>query len=181
MGGGDLTALKKETVAPQVCSASFKIFRAPPARGKVPGWPSSPAQSLFEALPGAWVLHREIEDARLGAGAFVGRASFAPQADGRLLYEEHGELQLGARRGPAWRRWIYALEGDALAVRYPDTLDELHLFRFGDGRSAQHRHFCGADCYQADLSRGADDSFSLLYAVSGPAKDYRLRTVLTRV
>ena len=126
------------------------------------------------------MLRREIEDARAGAGTFLGRATFAPQADRRLVYEERGETRLGAWRGPAWRRWIYALEGDALAVRYPGTLAELHLFRFGNGRHARHTHVCGADRYEAELAHGADGALTLLYAVIGPAKNYRLRTMLTR-
>jgi hypothetical protein len=140
---------------------------------------ASPAPSLFAALPGAWGLSREIEDTRFGAGTFEGRATFAPQPDGTLLYEEHGELQLGAWRGPAWRCWVYALEGDALVIRYPSTGAELHTFRFNEG-SARHAHLCGADCYHASLEYLENDALKLSYAVSGPAKNYRLRTLLTR-
>src|SRR5262245_23363089 len=125
------------------------------------------------------MLHREIDDARFGAGVFVGAATFTPHSDGRLLYEERGDLKIGGWRGPAWRNWIYALEGDALAVRYPGTLAELHLFRFARGKPARHTHICGADRYEAELV-GADGSVSLLYSVSGPGKDYRLRTLLSR-
>jgi hypothetical protein len=140
---------------------------------------ASPAQSLFDALPGVWTLRREIEDERFGAGTFEGRATFATQPDGTLLYEEHGELRLGAWRGPAWRRWVYALEDDALVVRYPRTNAELHSFRFDDG-SAQHKHICGADRYDASFRCLPDGALKLSYAVTGPAKNYRLRTLLRR-
>jgi hypothetical protein len=142
---------------------------------------ASPTLSLFLALPGAWSLRRKIEDTRLGAGAFDGRATFAMQSDGTLLYEERGVIQLGAWRGPAGRSWIYALEDDALAIRYPGTLAELHCFRIEDGRPASHVHTCGPDRYEAELARIADGSLSLRYTVRGPAKDYRLRTLLTRL
>jgi len=138
----------------------------------------SPAQSLFDALPGAWKLHREIEDSRFGAGTFTGSASFATQADGTLLYEEHGEIQLGAWRGPAWRRWIYALEGGTVMIRYPGTNAELHAFRFNES-SAQHEHVCGADRYDASFQCLPDGALTLSYTVTGPAKSYRLRTLLT--
>jgi len=141
---------------------------------------ASPAQSLFEALPGAWTLRREIEDTRFGAGTFEGRATFAPQPDGTLLYEEHGELQLGAWRGPAWRRWVYSLEGDALVIRYPGTGAELHAFRLNRDGAATHVHVCDPDRYSAALQRLSGGEISLAYNVTGPAKNYRLRTVLSR-
>ena len=139
------------------------------------------AQTLFDALPGVWTLHREIDDARLGAGRFEGCATFAAQADGVLLYEERGELRLGAWRGPAWRRWIYVLEGDALVIRYSDTNAELHTFRFSPepGCFARHTHICGADRYDATLQRLPDGALTLSYVIIGPAKDYRLNTRLT--
>lgn len=140
---------------------------------------ASPAQALFKVLPGVWRLRREIDDTRLGAGSFDGGATFTPRVDGALLYQEHGELQLGAWRGPAWRQWVYALEGEALAVRYPGTGAELHLFQF-DESLAHHEHICGADRYDAVFRRMPDGALSLSYAVSGPAKNYRLRTLLTR-
>lgn len=140
---------------------------------------ASPAQSLFDALPGIWTLRREIEDARFGAGTFGGRATFATQPDGTLHYEEHGELRLGAWRGPAWRRWVYALEGDTLMIRYPGTGVELHAFRLGEGGVATHVHVCNPDRYNAELKRLPGGEISLAYDVTGPAKDYRLRTMLT--
>lgn len=141
--------------------------------------PTSPAQTLFAALPGAWRLHREIDDARFGAGTFEGRATFSPRPDGTLLYEEHGELRLGAWRGPAWRQWAYALEDDALVIRYPGTNTELHTFRFADDGSAAHVHFCDPDRYSAAFQRLSDGALTLSYVVSGPAKNYRLSARLT--
>ena len=142
------------------------------------------ARSIFEALPGPWTLSREIEDGRFGAGSFTGTATFDAQPDGALLYREEGELTLGAWRGPAWRRWVYALEEDVLVVRYPGTLAELHSFAFiansNGGASARHVHLCGADRYEARFEWRDDASFQLAYRVTGPAKDYRLNTFLTR-
>jgi hypothetical protein len=142
--------------------------------------PASPAQTLFVALPGTWTLHREIKDARFGAGTFEGSATFSRRPDRTLLYEEHGELRLGAWRGPAWRQWAYALEGDALVIRYPGTNTELHTFHFAEDGSAAHVHFCELDRYSALLQRLHSGDVSLSYDVTGPAKDYRLRTLLTR-
>ncbi len=142
------------------------------------------AASVFQALPGVWTLLREIDDARFGAGSFVGTADFSPQPSGVIHYEERGELVLGAWRGAAWRRWIYALEGDALIVRNAVTLRALHSFTFAaepnGGACADHVHLCGEDRYAARFEKRANGSLLLAYAVSGPAKAYRLTSVLAR-
>ena len=146
---------------------------------------TAPARSIFKALPGAWMLCREINDMRLGTGSFAGTGAFSAEPDGTLLYEEQGKLTLGAWRGPAWRRWIYAHEGNALVVRYPGTLAELHSFVFAaepsGGAVAHHVHVCGADRYDARFERRADGALLLAYEVTGPAKAYRLNTLLTRL
>jgi hypothetical protein len=85
-----------------------------------------------------------------------------------------------AWRGSAWRQWIYATEGDALVIRYPATNAELHTFRFAEDGSAAHVHFCDRDRYSALLQRLPGGDVSISYDVTGPAKDYRLRTLLTR-
>ncbi|MBS0386771.1 MAG: hypothetical protein JSS00_15625 [Proteobacteria bacterium] len=138
------------------------------------------ARSIFDVLPGAWSLSRQIDDARFGAGDFSGTASFTAHGEDALLYREQGVLRLGAWRGPAWRQWLYSLEGDALLVRYPGTLAGLHVFKFADAAIARHTHQCGGDRYDAEFGVAPDGSLSLTYAVSGPAKDYRLRTLLRR-
>jgi hypothetical protein len=142
------------------------------------------ARLVFNSLPGAWTLRRDIEDERAGSGSFVGSAQFTAQVDGSLLYEEHGELTLGAWRGPAWRRWIYDCEGDALVIRYPEAHAELHRLVFEKGPdgslSARHTHICGHDRYNAIFRRFPDGALSLAYQVTGPAKSYRLQTALTR-
>ena len=147
------------------------------------------ARSIFRTLPGVWSLRRETEDARPGAGSLTGTVVFIAQPGGALRYEEQGYLTLGAWRGRAFRRWIYALEGDALSVRYPDTWAELHCFVFAAEPSgetgaqhihAQHIHICGEDRYDARLELRPDGSLLFAYQVTGPAKDYRLHTLLTR-
>ena len=142
------------------------------------------ARTVFDSLPGPWTLRRDIEDERAGSGSFVGSAQFTAQVDGSLLYEEHGELTLGAWRGTAWRRWIYDCEGDALVIRYPETRAELHRLVFEkdqDGSfSAQHTHLCGLDTYAATFHLTPRGPVLLTYRVTGPAKACRLRAAMTR-
>ena len=81
------------------------------------------------------------------------------------------------------------MEGEALAIRYPGTRAELHCFGFGpepNGETgarhihARQVHCCGEDRYDARRELRSDGSLFLGYRVSGPAKKYRLNTLLTR-
>ena len=136
---------------------------------------TTPLDRLFGRLPGAWLIARSIDDDRLGAGRFDGRATFAPQAGGALLYEERGELRIGDWRGPAYRRWLYRRHADVLEVLYPDGGALLHRFDFAGAYSAMHTHLCGEDRYEAIFTL-SDTSFTIGYTVDGPAKRYRLRS-----
>src|SRR5574338_734438 len=137
--------------------------------------PAAVARELFERLPGVWAISRSIVDDRLGDGGFAGEGVFVRRQNGALNYEERGTLRLGGWEGPAWRRWIYALQGDGLSIRYADTGSELHHFVF-EAAQAHHRHVCGNDTYAATFVVLSGGTFSLAYNVSGPAKSYRSET-----
>lgn len=135
---------------------------------------------LFDRLPGAWSVARTIADEQMGAGRFEGQALFKPQTETSLLYEETGELVIGAWRGPAYRQWLYVCSPTALDIFYPDAKTLLHHFELGAGDSAQHIHLCGEDRYAAQLSLTGEDAFALSYKVEGPSKRYALHTAYTR-
>ncbi len=138
-------------------------------------------QRLFASLPGAWSVARTIADERMGAGRFEGRALFKPQTETTLLYEETGELAIGAWRGPAYRQWLYVCSPTVLAIFYPDGESLLHRFEFATGQSrAEHTHLCGEDRYCAQLSLTGESEFALRYAVEGPSKRYTLHTAYAR-
>jgi Family of unknown function (DUF6314) len=140
-------------------------------------------------LHGDWDVVREIADHRSGvAGSFRGHASFRPQPeaadadglDGRVLeLTEQGELRFGARRGPASRSLLYYGCSDGSAeVRFADGREFYHLdLRTGACHAV---HPCRADRYAVTVTWLSADSFTEVWQVTGPAKDYDLTSVYTR-
>ena len=145
-------------------------------------------------LAGDWDVVREIADHRTGqAGSFRGRASFRPAAagqaaaagqpgglDGRVLnFTEHGELRFGSHRGPASRTLRYYGRSDGSAdVRFADGREFYRLdLSYGSSKAA---HPCRADRYVVTVTRLSADTFSEVWRVTGPAKDYDMTTVYTR-
>jgi hypothetical protein len=142
-------------------------------------------------LAGDWDVVREIADHRGGvAGSFRGRASFRPRPesaaadpgtlDRRVLeLTEQGQLRFGAHHGPAGRRLLYYGCSDGGAdVRFADGREFYHLdLRTG---GCQAVHLCRADRYAVTVTRLTADSFTEVWQVTGPAKNYDLTSVYTR-
>jgi Family of unknown function (DUF6314) len=148
------------------------------------------ADGTLGYLAGDWDVVREIADHRTGvAGSFRGRASFRPGPaaaaepaglDGHVLdFAEHGELKFGAHRGPASRSLRYHGRSDGCAdVRFADDREFYRLdLRSGSCRAV---HPCGPDRYAVTVTWLSDDSFTEVWQVTGPAKDYDLTSVYTR-
>jgi len=132
-------------------------------------------------LCGDWDVVRQIVDHRTGQhGVFRGQASFRPSADGKVLeYAEDGELEFGSHRGPASRALIYAARPDGTAdVRFADGR-EFYQLDLREG-SWQAEHPCRADQYLVTVTRLTADSFTETWHVSGPGKNYELRTSYQR-
>jgi hypothetical protein len=155
--------------------------------------------STADFLYGNWNVVRRISDRRTGqVGLFRGQASFVPGAaslagevgpageqgpadpGGRVLaYQEHGELRFGGHCGPASRSLLYRDIGDgSVDVRFADRREFYRLdLRYGSWH-AEHR--CRADHYVVTVTRLGPNSFTETWQVSGPAKDYELRTTYLR-
>lgn len=142
-------------------------------------------------LTGDWAVVREIADHRSGvAGSFRGRASFRPRSesaaadadglDGRVLeLTEDGELRFGAHHGPASRNLLYYGCSDGSAeVRFADGREFYHLDLRTGGCHAVHP--CRADRYAVTVTWLTADSFTEVWQVNGPAKNYDLTSVYTR-
>jgi hypothetical protein len=158
-------------------------------RGLVAAYPQLVGGTLGY-LAGHWDVVREIADHRSGsAGSFRGRASFRsrPESaaepdglDGRALeLAETGELRFGARHGPAGRSLLYYGCSDGSAdVRFADGREFYRLdLRTG---SCHAVHQCRADRYAVTVTWLSADSFTEVWQVTGPAKDYDLTSVYTR-
>ncbi len=158
-------------------------------RGQDAGYPQL-ADGTLGFLAGEWDVVREIADHRTGAaGSFRGRASFRPgpdsgaaadELDGHVLdFTEHGELKFGAHRGPASRslRYYGRIDGSA-DVRFTDDREFYRLdLRCGSCRAV---HPCRSDRYAVTVTWLSPDSFTEVWQVTGPAKDYDLTSVYTR-
>lgn len=131
---------------------------------------------LFTLLSGDWRLSRRIEDARAGAAHMMeGRASFRPDALGRLLYSEAGVLRLGAQEMRAERQMIWEFPGDHALIRFADgrVFHELRL-EAGEGSA---RHECGDDLYLGAYDLRDPKAWRVEWRVSGPRKSYRSLTI----
>jgi hypothetical protein len=159
-------------------------------RGLAAAYPEL-ATGTLGYLAGDWDVVREIADHRSGnAGSFRGRASFRPRPetaaaepdglDGRVLeLTEHGELRFGAHRGSAGRSLLYyGCSDGSTDVRFADGREFYRLdLRTGSCRAL---HPCRADRYAVTVTWLSADSFTEVWQVTGPDKDYDLTSVYTR-
>lgn len=132
-------------------------------------------------LSGHWRVVREIRDHRSGhEGVFRGEARFVPAAGGQILdYAEEGELRFGGHHGPARRTLRYLGRPDGSAdVQFADGR-EFYRLDLSPG-SCQAVHPCRADRYAVTVTRHGSDSFSEIWQVAGPDKDYELRATYER-
>lgn len=129
----------------------------------------------LESFLGRWSLDRSIDDAAAGRnGVLTGEASFRPNRDGELLYEERGELQmegiapLMAERRYLWRRD----EGHRLSIHFEDgrLFHRLNL----DQTMPYDTHFCTPDVYDMTYDLRHWPVWECSARVEGPRKTYRL-------
>ncbi len=138
-------------------------------------------------LLGVWDLDRSIDDHQSGTrGGFIGRAKLTATPVGNASappegahYEENGELNFGAYRGPARRTLDYVrLEGASVLLRFADGRPFIDLdLRNGDC----HRiHDCGEDRYEITMVVISADTVEERWHVQGLDKDYVAVTTLHR-
>ena len=119
-------------------------------------------------LEGRWTVHRALRHADGSRARFAGTATWA-RAGAGLACVEDGTLWVGPAAMPARRDTLWAVEDDALVVR------------FGDGRPFHAagpgwaRHDCAPDLYRIAYEWGAD-RFAVRWRVTGPRKDYAALT-----
>jgi uncharacterized protein DUF6314 len=128
-------------------------------------------------LVGAWRLSRVIDD-RLGGGRSEvdGQLSLTEISPDRIRWEEQGLWHqptgdVVVRRG----LWLVRDEDtDAWWVRFEDERD-FHPWLPGEAVV----HPCAPDTYRGVVT-GTPERWTVEWDVTGPAKDYSMRTELTR-
>ena len=127
---------------------------------------------------GLWSLSREITDTRAGTtGRFDGTARFTPDGDG-LLYVETGQLVLsGALPMQAERRYIWRIDGNAIAVDFDDGRP-FHTFA---PAAPEASHWCDPDSYAVTYAFEDWPVWSSSWRVRGPRKDYEMTSIYARI
>ncbi|MFZ6992912.1 DUF6314 family protein [Curtobacterium sp. RRHDQ66] len=130
-----------------------------------------------DQLLGEWALERVVVDRRAGVrGTVRGTTTLTLEHAGLVRWEESGTMELAGRTTPVSR---------ALTVRRDD--DGTWTVCFADGRTfhdwvwgASVVHACAPDEYTGVLA-GDADRWTVRWDAVGPAKDYRLDSVLTPI
>ena len=131
----------------------------------------------LNAFEGHWTISRQIEDRRAGAGGqLVGTARFTAVTSG-LRYDEEGQLNLpGAAPMTARRRYFWQQGRAGIDVSF-DDMRPFHSIG-GQGRAT---HWCDPDSYIVRYDFSAwPDAWSAEWQVSGPRKNYTMRTLYQR-
>lgn len=128
---------------------------------------------------GRWRIDRTIADHLLcRTGRFEGEARFAPSGAG-LLYDEYGVLQFpGEAPLQAERRYLWRPAPSGIDVLFEDGRP-FHTIELAAQRPAA-THFCDPDTYEVQYDFVAWPRWEALWRVSGPRKDYEMRSTYVR-
>jgi hypothetical protein len=126
-------------------------------------------------LVGEWVLRRTVDDRRAGTtGTVVGTTTLRVTGPDDVRWDEAGTMTFDGRTVPVSR---------TLLVRRAD--DGTWTVHFSDGRvfhdwvwGSRVEHACAPDDYTGTLA-GDTRRWTVEWHAVGPAKDYRLTSVLT--
>ncbi|KQO62806.1 DUF6314 family protein [Curtobacterium sp. Leaf261] len=125
---------------------------------------------------GAWTLARTVVDRTAGDTRVVaGTTTLTSVHDGRVLWEESGTMTWSGGSVPVSRTLVVTDEGaDGWMVRFADGR-EFHPWRPG----TEVVHDCAPDVYRGFVD-GSPAAWSVVWEATGPAKDYRMESRLTR-
>jgi hypothetical protein len=128
-------------------------------------------------LLGRWTLERTIEDRREDETLHVtGTTTLTAESPDRVCWSEEGTLvRAGGARVPVTRTLYVVRRDDGWWVTFEDGRD-FHPWRPG----ATVDHPCAPDHYRGRVDVPADPAlgWTVTWEVSGPHKDYTMRTVL---
>jgi hypothetical protein len=128
------------------------------------------------ALVGAWTMARTIDDRHAGERATVdGTSELSLLDDGRIRWAERGTLHRDAGDIPVSRVLFVEARDTGWWVTFDDGRD-FHPWAPGD----EVVHPCAPDTYVGRIDADGTDRWTVEWRVSGPAKDYRMTTTLTR-
>ena len=134
-------------------------------------------------LLGVWDLHRTVHDHRAGAtGTVTGTTTLTRVGDDEVRWDESGVMTFDGRTTPVSRTLVLRRTSTGVAHRAAGGW----TVHFSDGRVFHDwvwgtcvAHACTPDDYTGAFD-GDEDRWTVRWEARGPAKDYRLDSVLTR-
>jgi hypothetical protein len=142
-----------------------------------------PAARIFCSLEGSWSLKRTISN----FGKIDGTATFTncTHDSGVLRYREEGVLfSDNGQTHVLFREYYYQLSGQQIVVFFDQPRAHLfHTLSFATSVpiTATASHVCKQDRYDAAYSFVLPLKWSLAYTVSGPEKNYAIKTAFQRM
>ncbi|MET0449396.1 MAG: DUF6314 family protein [Aeromicrobium sp.] len=128
------------------------------------------------SLLGTWSMDRTIDDRLAGEASTVeGTSELVLEDDGRVRWTERGTLRRGDLEIPVSRVLLVEQRESGWWVTFDDGRD-FHPWAPGD----EVVHPCVADTYVGRIEVQDADRWTVLWQVSGPAKDYTMSSTLTR-
>ncbi|MCS5485939.1 DUF6314 family protein [Curtobacterium flaccumfaciens pv. beticola] len=127
-------------------------------------------------LLGDWDLARTVDDRAAGVrGTVTGRTTLTLTGPDAVRWDESGVMRFGGRETPVSRTLLVRRGADAhWTVHFADGR-VFHDWVWG----AVVEHACAPDDYTGVLG-GVADRWTVRWEARGPAKDYRLDSVLER-
>jgi hypothetical protein len=134
-------------------------------------------------LLGAWDLRRTVHDHRAGVeGTVTGTTTLTEVTPDEVRWDESGVMTFDGRTTPVSRTLVLRRTSTGTG----DGTDRGWTVHFSDGRvfhdwvwGTSVAHACAPDDYTGAFD-GDQDRWTVRWEARGPAKDYRLDSVLTR-
>lgn len=142
------------------------------------------APHILDRLQGEWKFVREVP----GKATMTGRAHIVATSQDRARYDETANVRLADGKtltgSQSYRYRRLAAPSNGFEVLFADTgelFERLDFRAEPDGSlCADAEHLCGADRYVSRFILDAEDRLLVEHAVTGPAKNYVVRTVYRR-
>jgi Family of unknown function (DUF6314) len=140
---------------------------------------------IFDRLQGDWTFVREVP----GKATMTGRARIESTGEGRARYNESARVrladgsQLTGSQSYVYRRLPAPANGfDVLFADTGELFERLDFRSSPDGSvRADAEHDCPPDRYVSHFTLDAEDRLAVEHTVTGPEKNYVVRTAYRRV
>jgi hypothetical protein len=146
---------------------------------------SSTKPDALDRLIGEWTFVREVP----GKATMTGRARIAPTGEGRARYDETARVRLAdgttltGSQSYRYRRLPPPANGfDVLLADTGELFERLDFQSVPHGSlRADAEHLCSPDRYVSKFTLDAEDRLTVEHTVTGPKKNYVVRTAYRKV